>query len=97
VNALARQICRTAALVRRPQWRRGPGGGEHCVLTWLCTALDGGAARLSELAGLEEGWVTCPDCPRSFNGEARLLIHLNDDHGWTWWDFAERPLDRGAA
>lgn len=94
MNDRARQICREAALARRPQWRSGSATGEHCVLTWLCTALGAGAVQLPELAGLADGLVTCPDCPRAFDGEAHLLVHLNDYHTWTWWDFAERPLSR---
>lgn len=76
-------------MVRLPQWRHGSDEGDHCVLTYLCTALGS-----RELAGLTEDLVGCPECPRAFDGEARLLCHLNDVHGWTWWDFAERPTVR---
>ena len=83
-------LWRQAALEGRDQYPAQDGGGNYGGCAWECPHHLGRTELLHQHQGLD--W-TCPECRRRLHSFMDVLIHLNDNHHWTWDMLANKTRD----
>ena len=83
-------IWRKAALEGRPQY--SPVSASAASESLPCAMNIGGARLLIAVIETPVQW-RCPECFFRARKLSMVGIHLNDDHDWTWLDFANKFRD----